>query len=342
MRVLILGEDARGGLMGSYRRGFEALGARVQTYCLVRAYQASLPVLHARAIRRVMESILVTAFNEKVQRELARAQADLVFVIKGHRLNAETIDGLRAATNARVVNFYPDDPFSEERSNRLVFGPGVLAAYDACFTFARHLIPHYAGTGVRAVHYLPFARDPELHAPLTSQPAREYDVVFVGNLDADRVAALEALAGRYRVAVFGERTSVVVPRRSRLARATFGPAAYGPALSRTLARGAISLNVMRGQNALSHNMRSFESPACGAFTLSQRTPELVELFAENEEMAFYGSIAELEDAVGRWLGDAKARAAVAAAGFARVRDDTYARRAAAVLDHVGSPAGVAA
>jgi hypothetical protein len=41
----------------------------------------------------------------------------------------------------------------------------------------------------------------------------------------------------------------------------------------------ISINVMRPRN-LAGQQRSFESPACGAFTLSQRITELSELFSE--------------------------------------------------------------
>jgi spore maturation protein CgeB len=203
-------------------------------------------------------------------------------------------------------------------------------------------MPDYERAAAQAVHYLPFARDPALHAPVGEPPPPSFDVVFVGNLDADRVTYLDALARDYRVGVFGERmTSVKIPRGSALARATFAPAAYGGNLARALACGAISLNVMRPQNARSHNMRSYESPACGAFTLSQRTPELVELFAEGEEIVCFDGVEELRDAVARWLPDAAGRSAIAAAGFARVRDDTYARRACMMLEATGLAVGVA-
>jgi spore maturation protein CgeB len=340
MRVLILGEDAPGGLMASYARGFNALGVDVHTYCLARAYQAVAPAIRLRALRRAAESMLLVAFNERVARDLSSATVDLVFVLKGHRLRAETVQTLRERIDAPVVNFFPDDPFSRERSNRLAYGHAVLAAYDVCFTFARHLIPAYEEAGASSVHYLPFARDPELHAPVPHAEPPDLDVVFVGNLDDARIRYLDAIARTHRVGVFGERTTAVVPRRSALTRAVFGPAAYGPALAQTLARGAISLNVMRPQNALSHNMRAYESPACGAFTLSQRTPELIDLFVDGEEIATFDGVDELRAAVDRWLADGRARSEVARAGYARVRDDTYARRAAAVLDAAGITMGV--
>jgi len=341
MRVLILGEDTPGGLMGSYERGFAELGIETRTFCLVRAYASALPVIRSRALRRVAEPVVLTRFNENVRRDLTGVEVDFVLVIKGQRLSATTVNRLRESAGAPVVNLYPDDPFSKERSNRLAYGPNVLAAYDACFTFARHLIPEYERAGVEQVQYLPFARDPALHAPVASPATPVFDIVFVGNLDADRVRFLDALARDYRVAVFGERTAAVVPRGSALARATFGPAAYGDDLARALACGAISLNVMRPQNSRSHNMRSFESPACGAFTLSQRTPELSDLFVEGEHVACFSGIDELRDAVARWLSDVSGRSAIASAGFARVRDDTYARRAGTMLQVAGLATGAA-
>jgi len=339
MRVLILGEDAPGGLMGSYERGFAELDIEARTFCLARAYESAFPTIRSRALRRVAEPVMLSTFNENVIRGLTGVEVDLVLVIKGHRLSANTVGRIRESANAPVVNFYPDDPFSKERSNRLAYGPNVLAAYDACFTFARHLIPEYERAGVEQVQYLPFARDPALHAPAGSPATPVFDVVFVGNLDTDRVRLLDALAEDYRVAVFGERTTAAVPRGSALARATFAPAAYGDDLARALACGAISLNVMRPQNSGSHNMRSFESPACAAFTLSQRTPELSELFIEGEHVVCYSGVDELRDAVARWLPDTRARTAIAAAGFARVRDDTYARRASIMLQVAGLATG---
>ena len=339
MRVLILGEHAPGGLMGSYERGFAELGVETQTFCLARAYESAVPAIRTRALRRVAEPVVLRAFNENVARDLTGVEVDLVLVIKGHRLSPTTVHRIRESVGAPVVNFFPDDPFSKERSNRLAYGPEVLAAYDACFTFARHLIPEYEGAGVAQIHYLPFARDPALHGPVASPAKPAFDVVFVGNLDPDRVRCIDALARDYRVAVFGERTMAEVPRGSALARATFAPAAYGDDLARALACGAISLNVMRPQNSKSHNMRSFESPACGAFTLSQRTPELSELFVEDEHVAYFSGVDDLRDAVARWLPDVRARTAIAAAGFTRVRDDTYARRASTMLQVAGLATG---
>jgi spore maturation protein CgeB len=273
-------------------------------------------------------------FNRRLLSDLRRERADLLLVLKGQHVMPETVERLR--TIAPVLNFYPDDPFSPHFSARLTYGTESLAAYDVCLTFARHLIPAYREAGARAVAYLPFAADPGLHQPYPSSRAPDFDVVFVGNLDSpERVHWLAAVAD-YRLGIFGERTRTEVHRRSALRRATFHPPVYGADLAQALSRGAISINILRDQNRLSHNMRSYESPACGAFTLSQRSRELTELFREGEEVVFFETIEELREQVAYWLPRDAERMRTAQAGLERARRETYAERARTILELVAS------
>ena len=332
--VLIYGEDHPGSLFHSYRDGFEALGLRVTGYCPSQALARALPAARYRIARRLLHGVAAERLNLQARDELSAQSVDLILVLKGAHLSGDTIRHLRSATGAPVVNYYPDDPFSETRSNRLAHGPATLASYDACFTFARHLMPAYRAAGVRTIEYLPFARDPRLHSPATDVAEPDFDIVFVGNLDEERARWLEAVAN-HRIVIFGEHTRQALSRRSPLRQAAFMPGVYGEDFSRAIRRGAIALNVMRLQNAGSHNMRSYESPACRAFTMSQRTPELVELFREGEEIICFGSTTELQDQVAAWLAKpASERDAVAEAGFRRVEHDTYTRRAETIMQTV--------
>jgi spore maturation protein CgeB len=328
---MILGEDAPGALMHSYASAFRRLGAHVSTYCMASAYRDGLSATATRVANRLVPSALLRRFNAKLLTDLGETPFDFALVLKGERIAPATIAELRRRTGAVWLNFYPDDPFSDVRSNRLAYGPAMLGAYDHCFTFARHLIAQYEASGVFRVTWLPFARDPDQHSPIRQWPTPEFDVVFVGNLDEERVQWLEPVAAPFNVAIFGEHTRAAVSRTSVLRKAAFFPAAYGAALCHTLARGAISLNVMRRQNRFSHNMRSFESLACGAFTLSQRTPELCTMFREDVEVAFASTPEELSSRVDYWLSHAAERQRIGAAGFRRVENDTYTERAQTIL-----------
>jgi hypothetical protein len=330
-RVMVLGEDAPGGLMHSYASAFRRLGSDVSTYCLASAFRNGLNATAARVANRLVPASLLRRFNAKLLADLGEMPLDVALVLKGDRIAPATIAELRRRTGAVWLNFYPDDPFSDVRSNRLAYGPATLGAYDHCFTFARHLIAQYQKSGVFRVTWLPFARDPDQHSPMGQSSAPQFDVVFVGNLDEERVQWLEGVAASFNVAIFGEHTRAAVSRTSVLRKAAFLPAAYGAALCHALARGAISLNVMRHQNRFSHNMRSFESLACGAFTLSQRTPELCSMFKENVEVAFASTPGELSSRVDYWLSRAAERQRIGAAGFRRVENDTYEERARTIL-----------
>jgi spore maturation protein CgeB len=320
--------------MHSYAAAFRRVGADVSTYCLSSAFRDGLPATVTRVANRLAPAALLHRFNAKLLADIGEMRLDLALVLKGERIAPATIDELRRRTGAVWLNFYPDDPFSDLRSNRLAFGPATLGAYDHCFTFAHHLVARYEASGARRVTWLPFARDPDQHSPPSQPSPPEFDVVFVGNLDVDRVRWLERVAASFTVAIFGEHTRVAVPKGSALAGATYFPAAYGGALPPALARGAISLNVMRHQNRFSHNMRSFESLACGAFTLSQRTGELETMFREDVEVAFVDNAAALPERVKHWLPLAEQRRRIAAAGYERVRRDTYDERARTILSTV--------
>jgi spore maturation protein CgeB len=112
-------------------------------------------------------------------------------------------------------------------------------------------------------------------------------------------------------------------------------------LAEAVSRGVISINVLREQNRFSHNMRSYESLACGAFTLSQRSPELVQLFRDGEEVVFFGTREELRDQVACWLPRDSERRRIARAGLDRVTNDTYAERARTILRMLATVRGAA-
>lgn len=333
MVILVLSTKVKIGLGCSYVRSFRELGHDVYHYDISHAYRSAVSCAQGKLSRRLFEPVIVRAYNSMVKRELHRVDADLILVVKGQHLHPKTIRSIRQSVGAPIVNFYPDDPFLNVWANRLTYGSEVLASYDACFSFARHLVPEYRKSGATQTHYLPFARDPVLHRPpgcIHENPP--YDVVFVGNLDSVRIKWLEPLSD-LQIAIYGEQTREALSYFSPLHRADFYPAAYGADLARALQQGAISLNIMRRQNERSHNMRSFESPACGAFTLSQRTPELTELFNEGNEIACFGTPEELQKKIDFWLRHPRKRKSVARRGFRRVKNDTYKKRALAILEH---------
>lgn len=339
MRVLILGQAGEGSLLDAYTRAFENLGAQVATHDYLATYAAATPGAGTRVGRKLLHPVSASRMNTRILAELEDAEADLVLVLKGQFLRPSTIAALRERTGAPIVNFYPDDPWWKHVSTTPTYGHRMFAEYDVCFTYGLHHAHRYREAGARQVELLHFARDAGLHSPPVDRPEPDFDIVFVGNLDPTRVRWLEAVADR-RIAIMGSRTYREMPRRSPLRRGSVEvlPGVPSRGLAAAFARGRISLNVMRDQAVDAHNMRSFESLASGAFTLSQRTPQLEEMFRSNQEVVFFSTPDELRERVDEWLARPDAdRRRVAEAGFRRVEHDTYERRAETILEVTGLP-----
>jgi spore maturation protein CgeB len=130
-------------------------------------------------------------------------------------------------------------------------------------------------------------------------------------------------------------------RRGPLARAAFLPAVYGAELPLAFATGAITINILRWGNYDAHNMRSFEAPACGAFTLTTRSRELAELFREGDEIAFFGAREDLVEKVTYYLDHPGERRRIADAALRRIEPETYDARARSILTAVGFAAHAA-
>ena len=95
----------------------------------------------------------------------------------------------------------------------------------------------------------------------------------------------------------------------------------------------ISLNILRIQNKGSHNMRTFEVPACGTFVLSERSPEIEEFFKKDEEIVFFSTPQELKDKALYYLKHRGERERIARAGYERCISSgySYTDRAKAIL-----------
>jgi hypothetical protein len=137
----------------------------------------------------------------------------------------------------------------------------ALPAYDAVFT-ARHAnIEDFRSCGVRNIHYLPFAYDPDVHRPWPeNMPAgAPSDVLFVGGCDGDRLPLISAIidAG-LDVALFGGYWN-----RHSKTRSHWRGIADQDTIRAASAATRVCLCLVRRANRDGHVMRSFEAAAIG-------------------------------------------------------------------------------
>ena len=98
---------------------------------------------------------------------------------------------------------------------------------------------------------------------------------------------------------------------------------YGEDMSKVLNSSKISLNILRKQNKSSHNMRTFEAPACGAFVLAEKSDEQLEFFEEDKEAVYFSSPKELREKVVYYLKHEEERKNIAQAGYQRCFKSGY-------------------
>lgn len=102
---------------------------------------------------------------------------------------------------------------------------------------------------------------------------------------------------------------------------------YQAALPDFYRQTSVNLNICSLQSRNAQNQRVFDVPAGQNFVLTEAGQSLEMLFEPGVEAATYSSPQELEEAVGRWLGDAAGRKQIAEAGYRRIMaQHTYMHR----------------
>jgi spore maturation protein CgeB len=184
---------------------------------------------------------------------------------------------------------------------------GLRTGLDLVATTTRESCLWYAVRQCPAIFW-PLASDPG-HFQGDPDGMRDIDVVFVGS--------------RY-----GIRDQVV----SALVNAGVDIQAFGPGWS----RGSVSAHesaalfarakIVLGVGTVGHTndiytikLRDFDAPMSGALYLTQRNPDLLELYRENEEIACYSSASEAALQASRFLSEPDTRLPIARAGASRAR-----------------------
>jgi spore maturation protein CgeB len=180
--------------------------------------------------------------------------------------------------------------------------------------------------GCNNVAFIPFAYDPQSHfrelAKTTEERDRfSSDIAFIGFADPDRpplIHALEKIPG-IRISLYGGNWENF-PELNKYYRGL----AYGRDYRLALSGSKIILGLVRHANRDGHSMRTFEIPACKTFMLAERTDEHLELFEENQEAVYFGSIPEMVEKAIYYKNHSIERDQIASAGNLRLAKDRNA------------------
>lgn len=290
-----------------------------------------------RTLNRLTRRRRRKSYNRSILENLRDRRHDLLLVLKGVHLRARTLaEAGKILPNLKIFNINYDDFFSASTGNLIAELSQSLRYYDCLFTTRRRNLEELKSLGAGRVFYLPFSYDPALHFPVTpslsDRRRLESAVIFVGTYEKERAAILES-AGLRGLAVWGNLWRGK-PLGRRLKNACRNRELLGLDYPLALNSSRVALNFFRRGNRDTLNSRSFELPACGAFVLSERSPDLAEHFEEGREVACFESPEELREKAGYYLKNERERTAVARAGYERVRREhnTIADRVDFVLN----------
>ncbi len=329
-KVLICGAFWHGSLEESYARAFESIGWNVVRFDWEQ-YGRTHPLATMMFADKFLRMKIADRVGKRLTTAIEETNPDLVLVIKGRRIAPEILSNAkRILRESPLVNFNPDSPWEPANSSRRLLES--IPMYDAHFTWNKQLLPRFQNANAKKVFYLPFAYDPVLHHPLKTGPSNvEYDAIFVGTYTPERDKLLATLLG-CTICIVGNgwNRSAHVPKdwiRS--------DALYGEDATRVLGMGVCSINILREQNAGSHNMRTFEIPATARAMLTTRSEEQSEWFAEGTDMECFATPEEFSMKVRLLASDRAHAESIAKNGHERIREETYAKRARTMISLLG-------
>jgi Glycosyl transferases group 1 len=282
-RIVIVGEPAEAGLRDSLVTAFRRCGCTVDVLDLG-PWQP--PWLATAAFRH---PILGARFRGQLRRHLdAVAEThpvELVLVIKGAFIDSRMIDYLRIRFDSPVACWNPDSPFDRTISNRGAGIRSAIAAYDAYITWAYDVAEQLLPI-VRPV-VIPFAWDPDLMPPTPGHGEAAGRIVFIGTGSKERCDWLAGLA-HLRPLIFGNGWPAIDGLDIR-------PPVRGLSFCRIVSEAKWNLNLLRPQNARSHNMRTFELVGAGGTQVAPYTDDHQRFLGSDSRTVLFRTSRELED-----------------------------------------------
>jgi hypothetical protein len=161
----------------------------------------------------------------------------------------------------------------------------VIEAYDAYATWADDVAERLAAVAARVL-VIPFAWDPDIVCPTAGRDVAAGRIVFIGTGTRERVASLQGLV-HLRPMVFGTGWPKIEGVDIR-------PPVRGFELCSIVGEAKWNLNLLRPQNARSHNMRTFELVGAGGNQVAPHTEDHRKFLGGDSRTVLFRSMGELE------------------------------------------------
>lgn len=295
MKILIIGSRHFASYESSCARYFAREGCDVVIWdskaCLEPVIRKNWWKM-GRCARAAFDAAASVAFVRKA----TEFRPDVLFMPKAENLHSRAVREAKMRTGARLVVWYPDNPFRAENTSMNILRN--LERTDIFYIWGRFLIDPLRSAGCLRVEYLPFAFDPELHDLSDSAVERDIACQHVGSYSEEKRDALLPLAD-CGLQIWGPGWQLETANRGPLAHCIRGAGLYGREMVEAYRRSLVIANPIRLQNMPAHNLRTIEAAGIGGgVVLTQRTKEQAEdLFTENEHLLCYDSPDEMKEKI---------------------------------------------
>lgn len=319
----------------SVARAFEAHGSKVTRFDCDREHP--LQPTYKR-ISRLLRPLLGREFdlsrhlghdnatirNRGIEAACTEAQPDLLLVLRGNPIAAETLRHIKNETGATTISWCLYGPEAEDQTLK----PDV-GLYDHVFAIYHSELP--------TVRRLPIlARDDRLYGATGPREPFLHEVAMVGRRSPRRVAVIRALRDTplsiwgpgWRSPLRGVPIWALSRWKAR--------EVWDHSLVEIYRRSKINLNISVWDPALASglNLRIMDVPSCGGFLLTDHSEEICEYLTPGRDIETWRSVDELRDKIRFYLTHDAARERIAHSGYQRVQAaPSIPDRVAALLGH---------
>ena len=239
-------------------------------------------------LRKINNKFLFKIFNLfqylKFKNFINNNNLDILIIFKGIELNSNIYEILKKK-KILLINIFTDDPFnlnSSATSSKNIIKN--IKNYDIFCIWSKRIKKKLEKTYKQTnFYYLPFGYSEEKHKPRKNNIINK-KISFIGSYDKKRFNFLKRI--KRKVDIYGndwpsfENHKIYKYIKNK-------------SLSKVIAQSEISLNILKKQNFLSHNMRTFEITSMGGLMLTTRTKEQKDFFPENIASFMFDDIEEI-------------------------------------------------
>ena len=268
----------------------------------------------------------------RLEEALRQASPDVVLAIGAPELDREMVESMQALTDARWINWFPNDMRTAHEAVSLA------PAYDTVWAAGSDIARHLSDALNREVGVLPLACDPSVYRPIRTRDQQyRANVVFAGAATTRREALLSSLV-EFGLAIWGPGW-----RRTSLRDYCRGEQLRTEEFVRAYAGASVAVNIHhtadgRDGREAGCNQRMFEIASIGVLQVVDRRDDLPKWFEPDDELLVFDSGDHLKQIVEDALQDLAAAERIATAGRQRLlAEHTYMHRMQVLLGRNQAP-----